>query len=249
MSLERPVFSRALSGWVSIAWRNSDRLRTLSSGRHRTQLLWMPFAVATLLLSSTGIAYAATTFTAYGWGYNQFGQIGDGTVTEHSSEAITLAAGVTSTAISAGYGHSLAIGSDGNLYAWGYNEYGQVGNGTLTEQNTPEVVTLATGVTPTAISAGQYHSLAIGSDGKLYAWGYNATGQLGNGTATDEESPKAITLGAGVIPVAIAARTEDSYAIGSNGKLYAWGTTEAGRSEMALPPTSTAPKRSPSPRA
>jgi alpha-tubulin suppressor-like RCC1 family protein len=97
-----------------------------------------------------------------------------------------------------------------------------MGNGTTTEENSPVEITLATGVEPTAISAGQYHSLAIGSDGNLYAWGYNATGQLGNATTTEENSPVEITLASGVDPVAIAAGTEDSYAIGSNGKLYAW---------------------------
>jgi alpha-tubulin suppressor-like RCC1 family protein len=160
----------------------------------------------------------------YAWGWNIAGQLGDGTTTDRDSpEAITLAAGVTPTAIAAGYYHSLAIGSDGNLYAWGWNGAGQLGDGTTTEHNSPEAITLAAGVTPTAIATGDYHSLAIGSDGNLYAWGDNQYGELGDGTTTDRYSPEAITLAAGVTPTAIAAGYDFSLAIGSDGNLYAWG--------------------------
>ena len=69
------------------------------------------------------------------------------------------------TAISDGYEHSLAIGSDGKLQRLGGNSNGQVGDGTTTDHDSPEAITLATGVTPTAIAAGGEHSLAIGSTG------------------------------------------------------------------------------------
>ena len=72
---------------------------------------------------------------------------------------------MTPTAIAAGYGLSLAIGSDGRLYAWGDNDYGQLGDGTTTGHHTPEAITLAPGVTPTAVAAGDYQGLAIGSGG------------------------------------------------------------------------------------
>ena len=72
---------------------------------------------------------------------------------------------MTPTAIAAGRSHSLAIGSDGNLYAWGDNSDGELGDGTTTDHDTPEVIALPTGVTPVAIAAGDYHSLVIGSAG------------------------------------------------------------------------------------
>jgi alpha-tubulin suppressor-like RCC1 family protein len=166
----------------------------------------------------------------YSWGDNSDGDLGDGTGsgTRQSPEVITLAAGVTPTAISAGGDHSMAIGSDGKLYTWGYNNDGQLGNGSYDPgpgQFSPEPIVLAPGVSPTAIAAGADHSLAIGSDGKVYAWGRNDFGQVGDGDPTEAppNRPEAIPLAQGVTPTAIAAGSYDSFAIGSDGKLYDWG--------------------------
>jgi alpha-tubulin suppressor-like RCC1 family protein len=118
---------------------------------------------------------------------------------------VILPAGVTPTAVAAGIYHSLAIGSDGKLYAWGYNVYGQLGDGSTTQRLSPVQVSLPAGVTPTAVAAGRFHSLAIGSDGKLYAWGYNGIGQLGDGSTINRPSPVQVGLPAGVTPTAVAA--------------------------------------------
>ncbi len=98
-------------------------------------------------------------------------------------------AGVTFTSISNGQYHSVALGSDGNAYAWGDNFYGQLGDGTNTNRNTPVQVQAPAGVTFTSISSGGYHSVAWGSDGNAYAWGYNVFGQLGDGTNTNSNTP------------------------------------------------------------
>jgi alpha-tubulin suppressor-like RCC1 family protein len=197
----------------------------------------LPLSAGAALLASLCVAAAAAgsparaatatvTGAPYVWGDNSVGELGDGTATQHDSpESVTLATGVKPTAISAGELNSLAIGSDGNLYAWGSNTAGDLGDGTTTSHNTPEVITLAAGVKPTAVSAakGSGGGLAIGSDGNLYAWGSNSNGQLGDGTTTDQHTPEAITLAAGVKPTAISAGVLDSLAMGSDGKLYAWG--------------------------
>jgi hypothetical protein len=128
---------------------------------------------------------------------------------------ITLAPGVTPTAIAAGNDDGLAIGSDGNLYAWGDNADGDLGDGSNAEHNSPELITLAQGVTPTAISAGDGHDLAVSSHGALYAWGYNSGGELGDGSTTDDHSPEAIQLGAVTTATDVAAGTDDSFAIGA----------------------------------
>jgi len=173
----------------------------------------------------------------YDWGSNTatingtlatFGELGDGTTTNHDSpEVITLGTGVKPAAISAGTAHSLAIGFDGKLYAWGYNGDGSLGDGATTDQHSPEAITLPAGVKPTAISAGTDSSLAIGSDGKLYAWGDNTFGELGDGTTTQHDSPEVITLAADVKPTAVSAAGFDGMAIGSDGNLYAWGSNTA----------------------
>src|SRR5580704_12337958 len=190
------------------------RVRSSGSGGRRM----LPLGAGAALLASLCVAAAAAAGTParadtaavsgalYAWGDNSAGELGDGTTTQHDSpEAVTLATGVTATAVSAGIGFSLAIGSDGNLYAWGSNTKGQLGDGTTTQHTSPEVITLATGIKPAAISAGERDGLAIGSDGKLYAWGDNSFGELGDGTTTNHDSPEVITLATGIKPAAISA--------------------------------------------
>jgi alpha-tubulin suppressor-like RCC1 family protein len=70
-------------------------------------------------------------------------------------------------------------------FAWGYNGYGQLGNGNLTDSSTPRQVSSLSAVT--AIAGGDFHSLALRSDGTVWAWGLNAAGELGNGTTTLRE--------------------------------------------------------------
>jgi len=161
---------------------------------------------------------------------------------------VSLPAGVTATAIAAGGNHSLAIGSNGNVYAWGFNYEGQLGNGidsqnsTTPQSKVPVLVKLPAGVTARAIAAGENHSLAIGSDGKLYAWGWNNFGQLGIGsTDTDRPTPVVVTLSAGVTPTAITAGSLHSLATGSDGNLYAWGSNDSG--ELATETRRPAPSR------
>ena len=113
---------------------------------------------------------------------------------------------MTVTAIAPGLQTGYTIGSDGKLYAWGLGFLGQLGNGTTTfQQTTPVAVSLPTGVTAAAIAGGWSTGYAIGSDGKLYAWGEGAFGELGNGTADGQTTPVAVSLPSGVTPTAIAA--------------------------------------------
>jgi alpha-tubulin suppressor-like RCC1 family protein len=160
----------------------------------------------------------------YAWGNNGTGQLGDGTTTgRYSPVVVNLPAGVTSLSAAPGSSHSLAIGSDGKLYAWGSNLSGQLGDGTTTNHAIPAVVHLPSGVVPTAVAAGNDHSLAIGSDGRLYTWGHNAYGELGDGTTTSRSTPVVVNLPLGVTPTAIAAGASHTLVIGSDGQLYAWG--------------------------
>ena len=153
-----------------------------------------------------------------------------------------LPAGVDATAVAGGGGEAaplgcydgsgFAIGSDGNLYAWGDNEYGQLGDGTTTSSDTPVVVSLPVGVTPTAIAAGCDNAYAIGSDGNVYAWGEAEVGQLGDGSSSGPlqcnsevpvqlaepcaTTPVRVSLPPGVTATAIATGSDNAYAIGSD---------------------------------
>ena len=139
---------------------------------------------------------------AYAWGDNFNGELGDGTGTSYRNTPVRvrkpdrrtypdLPEDFTYVQVSAGYHHSLALGSDGNAYAWGNNYHGRLGDGTTTDQTTPVRVKKPTGAptdfTYVQVSAGWQHSLAVGSDGNAYAWGDNNSGQLGDGTTTDQD--------------------------------------------------------------
>ncbi|MBI0146460.1 MULTISPECIES: hypothetical protein, partial [Bifidobacterium] len=110
--------------------------------------------------------------------------------------------GVRFTQFSAGSGYSLALGSDGNLYSWGDNSSGQLGTGSTdySPHSTPSKGSMPTdGTKFTQISAGNYHSLAMGTDGNLYSWGSNGTGALGRETnQTPENLPGVVTPPTGV---------------------------------------------------
>ncbi len=167
----------------------------------------------------------------YTWGISPDGELGNGgdQTPAPTPTRISLAPGVFPQAIANGPTSGFAIGSDGNLYAWGDDDYGELGTGPGgSTTSTPTVVQLAPAVTPVAISAGFVHTLAIGSDGNLYAWGDNSEGELGDGTNNSQPSPEEITLAPGVKPVAIAAGDYFSLAIGSDGNLYAWGSQSDG---------------------
>jgi len=93
----------------------------------------------------------------------------------------------TAPQVAAGMNHTLALKSDGTLWAWGYNVSGQLGDGTTTQRNSP--VHIGSDNKWVSISAGGYHTLALKSDGTLWAWGQNNNGQLGDGTSTQRNSP------------------------------------------------------------
>ena len=139
--------------------------------------------------------------TLYSWGDGNQGQLGNGTASHSTTPVVVeLPAGVTASVISAGYEHALAIGSNGSVYAWGAGGDGQLGNGAFTDSTDPVKVSLPAGVTGVAIAGGLDHSLAIGSDGNLYAWGVDGAGELGNGATTNSDSPVRASLPSFALP-------------------------------------------------
>ena len=157
--------------------------------------------------------------TVWSTGANGWGFLGDGSTT--SRQMLGMVAGLTGIrSIAAGASHSAAVGQDGRLYTWGQNNSRQLGDGTsATHRTTP---TLITGVPAmVAVVAGQNHTLALASAGEVYAFGYNGSGQIGNGTQAQPTVPLLISS----LPqiAGIAAGDNHSLAWTSGGQLYAWG--------------------------
>src|SRR5450756_2229802 len=161
--------------------------------------------------------------SAWAWGYNVYGQLGNGTTT-NSSTPVAVTNGTSVTAIAGGASHSLALTSTGQVLAWGDNAYGELGNASITNSTTPVAVSLPSGTTVTAIAAGYNHSLALTSSGQVLAWGYNGDGELGTGNGTTNSSiPVAVSLPSGTTVTAIAGGGRHSLALTSTGQVLAWG--------------------------
>ena len=188
---------------------------------------------------------------AYAWGYNNYGQLGDGTRDDKLAPVMVrkpdrktypdLPEDFTYLQVSAGGYHSLAVGSDGNVYAWGSNGNGRLGDGTSSNRYTPVRVKtpdrktypdLPADFTYLQVSAGYVHSLALGSDGNVYAWGSNGNGQLGDGTSSSRYTPVRVKtpdrktypdLPADFTYLQVSAGGDHSLALGSDGYAWAWG--------------------------
>jgi alpha-tubulin suppressor-like RCC1 family protein len=165
--------------------------------------------------------------TVMAWGANAYGQLGNGTTTGSPVPVNVLSLGGTAIAIAAGSNHSVALLADGTVKCWGYNNYGQLGNGTNTSSATPVSVG-SFSAAATAIAAGGSHTLALLADGTLRSWGYNNYGQLGNGTTSTSLSPVNVT-GLGGSVAAIAAGTSHSLALMGDGTAKAWGLNSYGQ--------------------
>jgi len=119
------------------------------------------------------------------------------------------------SSVASGYSHALGITTDGTLWAWGLNSYGQLGDGTTTNRLSP--VQVGSGFAQ--VAAGYLHTVALKADGTLWAWGYNGFGQLGDGTTTQRLSP--VQVGSGFAQVA--AGYLHTVALKADGTLWAWG--------------------------
>jgi alpha-tubulin suppressor-like RCC1 family protein len=176
----------------------------------------------TVALTSAGSALT--------WGDNTFGQLGDGTTGGLSAVPVkvSLPSGTKLTQVRAGCHHALALTSTGRVLAWGYDVFGQLGNGSNTDSSVPVFADLPQGVKVKAITAGQYHSLALASTGTaVFAWGRNQFGQLGNGSRTDSNSPVLTGL-AGVTLTGLTATFADSLAVTTQGQVLVWGDNSFG---------------------
>ena len=170
-------------------------------------------------------AYTITGGAVWAWGYNGFGQLGDGTTTNRSTPIAV--SGLTSVvAVEAGQEQTLSLKSDGTIWAWGQNDSGQLGDGTTTDRDTPVQVTGLTGIV--SVSTSTHHTLALKSDGTVWAWGYNGYGQLGDGTTTQRTTPVQVLGITDVVAISAGAVSTNgspgfSIALKSDGTVWAWG--------------------------
>jgi uncharacterized delta-60 repeat protein len=168
--------------------------------------------------------------TIWAWGSNVYGQLGDGTILDRL-QPVQVAGLRSASAISAGALHSLAVAvttewpAEG-VWAWGWNAMGQSDPDSVGLPHVPWPQLVLPG-RPVAIAAGGYHNVVIGGDGALSTWGWNALGQLGNGTTNVVNG--IVRVATITDPVRVAAGGGHTMAIDVSGRTWAWGWNAMGQ--------------------
>jgi alpha-tubulin suppressor-like RCC1 family protein len=202
----------------------------------------LPGATGAPVQAAAGVSFSLVVTASgqlYSFGYDATGQLGDGKTSYEENptpEAVTLPGATGPPAqVAAGREFSLVLTATGQLYAFGGDSQGELGDGSEHYEGVsiPELITLPGATGPAVqIAAGEYHSLVATSTGQLYTFGNNHSGQLGKGTSDNSAhpTPEAVTLPGATGPVVqVAAGWESSLALTSTGQLYTFGNDEDGQ--------------------
>ena len=204
-----------------------DTIRRSSPVQVGALATWMQVAVGgkhTLTLKTDG--------TLWVWGYDNNGELGLGSQNGHRSSPVQVGTLTTWVQITGGTGHSLAIKNNGTLWAWGRNQFGELGlgdsyvsEGVFANRSSPvQVGTLATWA---QILGKQLATAALKTDGTLWAWGYNYKGKLGLGNTTNFSSP--VQVGTLATWSKVGGSNENFFGIKTDGTLWVWGGNAHGR--------------------
>ncbi|KAI9547078.1 RCC1 and BTB domain-containing protein 1 [Dissostichus eleginoides] len=168
----------------------------------------------------------------FAWGHNGYSQLGNGTTNQGAAPLLVSAILLNKkvTEVACGSHHSMALTDSGEVYAWGYNNCGQVGSGSTANQPTPRrVSSCLQNKVAVGIVCGQTSSLAVLDNGEVYGWGYNGNGQLGLGNSGNQLTPCRLAALQGLCVQQIVSGYAHSLALTDEGLLFAWGANTYGQ--------------------
>ena len=182
-------------------------------------------------------AFAGANRGVWTFGDNYYGQLGNNSPGGSADLPVPVNSLTGVAKAAAGNAHCLALKSDGTVWAWGDNAYGQLGDNSTTDRDVPVQVKDSTGTSTLtgiiAIAGGGNHSLAVKSDGTVWAWGDNQYGQLGNNSTTSSSLPVQVkdSTGASTLTgiTSIAGGGNHSLVVKSDGSAWAWGSNSSGQ--------------------
>ena len=159
--------------------------------------------------------------TAWGWGYNGVGQIGDGTAVSKSSPVSVVGGFTDWVQVSAGGNHTTAIRSNGTAWGWGYNGFGRLGDNTTVNKSSP-VSVVGGFIDWIQVSASTFHTAGVRANGSAWGWGSNGTARLGDNTTVDRSSPVSV-VGGFTDWIQVSAGVQHTVGVRANGTAWAWG--------------------------
>ena len=181
---------------------------------------------------SAGALYSfaiTTTGELWAWGYNANGRTGLNTTVGNTLVPTRVGAASNWVSVSAGWNHSLAVTTTGELWAWGSNQYGRTGLSSM--GNTIVPTRVGTTSNWDSVSAGLYHSLAITTTGELWAWGSNTRGRTGHNTTWGNTVAPA-RVGTASNWASVSAGWAYGLAVTTTWELWAWGFNYSGRTGL-----------------
>ncbi|MDR0520163.1 MAG: hypothetical protein LBG82_09005, partial [Clostridiales Family XIII bacterium] len=227
--------SGAVYGWGSnnLGQLCDDTKKSSSSPKLIPAQLFGGKSIQSIEICGNGTVFAITSDgEVYAWGNNSSGQLGNGTMNNAVNYMPQLIdqshfGDEKVKSIAAGWNHCFALTESGNIYAWGENRVGQLGNGTedwnLHAVPEPVEQSLFSGEKIVSISAGNQQGFALTDNGRLYSWGSNSHGQLGDGTnGTNNPTPTAISVGGEKVK-SVSSGYSHCLAQTESGKVYSWG--------------------------
>ena len=231
----RNVWRRAFDDYVSImmAW-GTNVLGNLGINSSTITSAVSPTSIPTNRLDkwdsvSSGACHvlARNSGVLWAWGSNGYGRLGDNTSSNKSSPVSVVGGFTDWSTFTAGSSHSTAIRTNGTLWAWGRNNSGQLGDLTITSMSSP--VSVVGGFTDWyQVSAGSYTTTALRSNGTVWAWGQNNSGQIGDGTVVAKSSPVSV-VGGFTDWCQVSSSGSHTIALRTNGTAWAWGCNGQGR--------------------
>lgn len=169
-----------------------------------------------------------TNGTAWAWGCNNYGQLGDNTTVSKSSPVSVVGGFTNWCQVSAGDVHSVGVRQNGTAWSWGRGGYGRLGSNSTTNQSSP--VSVVGGFTDWCqVSAGSSQSLAVRTNGTIWGWGYGNQGQLGIGCLVFYPSSPVSVVGGFTDWCQVSVNAQHTMGLRQNGTLWAWGAGNYGR--------------------
>jgi alpha-tubulin suppressor-like RCC1 family protein len=223
-----PIVSQSSTGWT---WgSNSDGQLGTSNVTNRSSPVREITSSCNWLQLRAGVATSMglkQDSSLWLWGNNVCGQLGDNTVTSKSSPVREITSSTTWCQIGTSFYTMSGVKSDGSLWAWGKNTYGQVGDNTIVNKSSP-VREISSSATWCQTSPGYSHTAALKTDGTLWGWGNNGTGQLGTCNLSNRSSPVR-EISSSTNWCQVSAGLYGTLALKTSGTLWGWGSNECGK--------------------